>query len=52
MMHSIRWTLPKIERYLKVIDHLVYRRSRTHRAFSLSHAYGSRGASADWKGSR
>jgi alpha-mannosidase len=26
MMHSIRWTLPKIERYLKVIDHLVYRR--------------------------
>jgi hypothetical protein len=26
MMHSIRWTLPKIERYLKVIDRLVYRR--------------------------
>jgi alpha-mannosidase len=26
MIHSIRWTLPKIERYAKVIDHLVYRR--------------------------
>jgi hypothetical protein len=26
MIHSIRWTLPKIERYVKVIDHLVYRR--------------------------
>lgn len=26
MNHAIRWTLPKIERYLKVIEPLVYRR--------------------------